>query len=98
MAKPVGLLRGSLITLRRKCGTSTCRCVTGDLHETPALSYSAGGKTKMLTLQEDDVAEVKAALARYNKAKAALMTKADRNIAQLTRRIEAERARARRKR
>jgi hypothetical protein len=32
------VLRGSLITLRRKCGRPGCRCARGALHETPALS------------------------------------------------------------
>lgn len=43
------VLPGSLITLRRKCGKASCRCATGAPHETPALSYSVGGRTKMLT-------------------------------------------------
>ena len=43
------LVRGSLITLRRKCGTPTCSCAKGQPHESPALSYSIAGATKMLT-------------------------------------------------
>lgn len=62
------LARGSLITLRRKCGTLTCACAEGRPHETPALSYSIGGSTKMLTLRSQDVREVRAALNRYQKA------------------------------
>ena len=62
------LARGSLITLRRKCGTPTCCCAKGRPHETPALSYSIGGTTKMLTLRTQDVREVRAALKRYQKA------------------------------
>ena len=66
---PVALIvRGSLITLRRKCGTKTCRCAAGNPHETPALSYSLGGATKMLTLRVQDVREIRAALKRYQKA------------------------------
>lgn len=64
----VPLARGSLITLRRKCGTPTCSCAKGRPHETPALSYSIGGTTKMLTLRAQDVREVRAALKRYQKA------------------------------
>jgi hypothetical protein len=38
------LPRGSLVTLRRRCGKPSCRCADGErLHETPALSYSDGG-------------------------------------------------------
>ena len=42
-----GLLRGSLVTLRRRCGKPSCRCAVGEqLHETPALSHSEGGRTR----------------------------------------------------
>lgn len=40
------MLRGSLVTLRRRCGKQSCRCVQGDeRHEAPALSYSEHGRT-----------------------------------------------------
>jgi len=38
----IQLLRGALFVLRRKCGKPTCRCATGEPHETPALAYPAG--------------------------------------------------------
>ena len=63
------LLRGSLITLRRRCGKSNCRCATGEPHETPALSYSHKGRTRTVTLREDDLDEVAAALERYQVAR-----------------------------
>jgi hypothetical protein len=66
------LARGSLIILRRKCGTPTCSCAKGRPHESPALSYSIAGATKMLTLRPQDVREVRAALKRYQKAVQAL--------------------------
>src|SRR5664280_2448304 len=55
------MLRGSLFTLRRRCGTPTCRCVTGAEHKSPALAYPQGGRTKTLTLTEDEAAAVAAA-------------------------------------
>ncbi len=63
------LLRGSLITLRRRCGKPNCRCATGEPHETPALSYSHKGRTRTVTLREDDLDEVAAALERYRAAR-----------------------------
>jgi hypothetical protein len=63
------LLRGSVITLRRKCGKPNCRCADGEPHETPALSFSEGGRTKTVTLRPDEVAAVEAALARYEAAR-----------------------------
>lgn len=62
------VLPGSLITLRRRCGKPGCRCAGGEPHETPALSYSVAGRTKMLTLRPEDVPAVAAAVARYRKA------------------------------
>src|SRR6266540_1722751 len=66
----IQLLRGALFTLRRKCGKPTCRCATGEPHETPALAYPAGGRTKTITLAHADVAAVRAALTRYAAARA----------------------------
>jgi hypothetical protein len=63
------LLRGSLITLRRRCGKPNCRCATGEPHESPALSFSHRGRTKTVTLREDDLDEVTAALERYRLAR-----------------------------
>src|SRR5664280_2801033 len=59
------VLRGSLFTLRRRCGTPTCRCADGEGHASPALAYPAGGRTKTLTLTLQEAVEVAAALARY---------------------------------
>jgi hypothetical protein len=86
------LLRGSLIVLRRKCGKSTCHCAEGEPHETPALSYSLDGVTKMLTLREQDVSTVKSALERYRNVLAALEEEAMAGITSLRLQIESEKA------
>ena len=83
------MVRGSLFTLRRKCGKPTCRCAAGDPHETPALAYPEGGRTKTLTLTGVDLREVQAALARYQKAKAELDRAADAGVAALRARVPA---------
>lgn len=70
------LLRGSLITLRRKCGKPTCSCADGEMHTTPALSYSVKGKTRILTLRGADVPAVKRGLMNYRMAIAELEKKA----------------------
>jgi len=70
------VLPGSLITLRRKCGKANCRCSTGAPHETPALSYSVAGRTKILTLAAEEVPAVAAAVARYRDAVRALEAEA----------------------
>ena len=59
------MLRGSLVTLRRRCGKPSCHCADGDQrHEAPALSYSDHGRTRVVMLAEADLAAVTAALER----------------------------------
>jgi hypothetical protein len=85
------VLPGSLITLRRKCGKANCRCAAGDPHETPALSYSVSGRTKMLTLLPDEVEEVAKAVARYRKAVNDLEAEARGELDELVVRVKARR-------
>ncbi|HEY5473597.1 MAG TPA: DUF6788 family protein [Candidatus Limnocylindrales bacterium] len=60
------LVRGSVVTHRRRCGKPNCRCADGEaLHETTVLSYSEGGRTRLLTLPADQVASARAATERY---------------------------------
>ena len=89
-AEPL-VLRGALFTLRRKCGKPTCRCVSGDPHESPALSFTAGGRTKTLTLSPDEVEEVRAALARYASARSELDGRAGAGLEVLRSRLAARR-------
>jgi hypothetical protein len=77
------LLRGTLITFRRRCGKPTCHCASGELHESPALTYTESGRTKTLTLAEDDVPDVQAALSRYQTSRDELDRAADAGIAAL---------------
>jgi hypothetical protein len=70
------LIRGSLITLKRKCGKPTCSCADGVPHTTPALSYSVKGKTRILTLRSCDVPAIRRALGNYKAAAAELEKKA----------------------
>ena len=66
------VLPGTVTTFRRRCGKATCRCATGEPHESPALVYSTDGRTKTMTLRADEVAEVAAAVERYQAARADL--------------------------
>ncbi len=85
------LLRGVLFTLRRKCGKPSCRCATGAAHESPALAYPWGGRTKTMTLAEQDVVRVSAALERYRVARQELDSAADAEIAALQAQLAARR-------
>ena len=63
------LVHGSLITLRRKCGKASCRCVDGVPHETPALSFSVQGRTRIVTLRAGEVEPARAAVEAYQAAR-----------------------------
>jgi len=90
------ILRGALFVLRRKCGKPSCRCAAGDPHETPALAYPVGGRTKTMTLTHADLSAVRAALERYESAKAALDASADAGITALQASIASARSGQRR--
>lgn len=77
------VLRGTLTTFRRRCGKATCRCAAGDPHESPALVFAEAGRTKTVTLTEAEAAQVAAAVARYQDARAELERAADAGIAEL---------------
>jgi hypothetical protein len=77
------LLRGTLTTFRRRCGKPSCRCATGEPHESPALTYTEAGRTKTVTLSAAEIEEVTAALARYEKARAELDAQADAGLTSL---------------
>lgn len=77
------VLHGSLTTFRRRCGKVTCRCASGDPHESPAFVYTEAGRTKTLTLRDAEVAEVAAAVARYQAARAELETAAHTGVVAL---------------
>ncbi len=78
-----GMLRGTLTTFRRRCGKPSCRCASGEPHESPALMYRQDGRPKIVTLSEEETAEVAAALGRYERARAELEAAADAGIAAL---------------
>lgn len=78
------MLRGSLITMRRRCGKPTCRCADGTaLHESPALSVSLSGRSVTVSLRPEQVPAVTAALARYRFARDALQAQADAGVTAL---------------
>jgi len=84
------LLRGSLITLARRCGKPNCHCKDGEPHTTPALSYSLKGKTFILTLRPKDLPEVRQALRNYRRAQRQLDAQALRGIRTFCARIRQE--------
>jgi hypothetical protein len=91
------VLRGSLISLRRKCGKPSCHCGKGSPHETPALSSSIDGVTQILTLLCEDLPQVRSALRRYHQGLADLDRRARAGLALLRRQRSSQRRRSRRR-
>ena len=86
------MVRGSVLTHRRRCGKPTCRCAGGQqLHESTVLSYSERGRTRFVMLPPDEVAVVRAAVERYRAAQAKLDAQAEAGRAALIERIHADR-------
>ena len=87
-------LRGSLITLRRRCGKPGCRCAGKDgvPHESPALSCAIDGKSHVITLAPTDVPLVTAALRDYHAEQKRLEKACSDGIRWLRSRVDQRRA------
>jgi len=67
-----GMVRGTIMKLRRRCGKAQCRCVEGEPHVSWVLSYSVKGRTRMLLVQSEELSALRADLARYRASLTAL--------------------------
>ena len=82
------MLRGTVVTDRRRCGKPNCRCANGEtLHERVVLSYSEESRTRSLTLPAELIEPVRRATARYRQARARLETEANAGLAELVRNL-----------
>ncbi|MGH3612977.1 MAG: DUF6788 family protein [Pseudonocardia sp.] len=86
------MVRGSVVTHRRRCGKPTCRCADGEQpHESTVLSYSQQGRTRFLMLPPGEVAVVRAAVDRYRAAQAKLETQGEAGRTALIERLRTDR-------
>lgn len=53
------LTKGTVYTLRRKCSKLSCRCARGQRHETVVLTASVRGKTRLWTIPQDRLEEIR---------------------------------------
>jgi hypothetical protein len=61
------LIRGSFGTRRRVCGTPSCKCARGELHESKYLTASDEGKTRQVHVPADDEVMVAAGVDCYRR-------------------------------
>ena len=81
-----GMVRGTILQLRRRCGKPQCHCAEGEPHVSWALSYSEKGRTRMLVVRPEEVPALRRDLARYRAAVSGLERQALAGIAQWRRR------------
>lgn len=84
--RATGMVRGTILQLRRRCGKPQCRCAEGEPHVSWVLSYSEKGRTRMLVVRPEDVSALRGDLNRYRAAVTALERQALAGIAQWQRR------------
>ena len=53
------LVKGNVYELARKCGKPNCICTRGQLHRSMVLSWSEGGKSRLLSIRPERVRELK---------------------------------------
>ena len=59
------MIKGTVYTLRRRCSKPSCRCAQGDKHETVVMTASIGGKTRLWTLSDEQIPELRRRTERY---------------------------------
>ncbi len=59
------LRKGTLVTVRRKCGKPNCRCTTGQRHTAKYLSVKEQGKTRMIYVPQAAETKVAKQAQRY---------------------------------
>ncbi len=71
MLKSRGMVKGSMVTLARRCGKAGCKCNRGEKHKSQYLSISDGGKTRMIYLKPGMEMKVGEAAERYRRFRSA---------------------------
>ena len=67
-----GVIRGTLLVRRRRCGKVNCRCARGDGHESLFLVISENGRTRQLFVPKDWESRVRLWVEDYHRARVLL--------------------------
>ena len=82
------MLRGTVVTHRRRCGKPNCRCASGqELHEEVLLSYSFQSRARSVTLPEELIEPVREATERYRQARRRLEEQGNEGLDVFVRRL-----------
>lgn len=86
------LAKGTVYPLRRRCSKPSCRCARGALHETVVLTANVQGRTRLWTIPEDQIQDLRRRTEdwrRFRKARAAFIKRGVRRQAEMLRAIDA---------
>ena len=64
-----GVIRGTLLVRKRKCGKANCRCAKGEGHESLFLVISENGRTRQLFVPKDWESHVRLWVEDYHRAR-----------------------------
>lgn len=53
------LVKGNVYELARKCGKPNCICTRGELHRSMVLTWSEGGKSRLMSIPPERLGELK---------------------------------------
>jgi hypothetical protein len=53
------LIKGNVYEIARKCGKPSCACTRGELHRSMVLSWSHKGKTRLISIPPERLAEIR---------------------------------------
>lgn len=53
------LVKGNVYEMARKCGKPSCACTRGELHRSMVLSWSHRGKTRLMSIPSERLAELR---------------------------------------
>ncbi len=61
------MVKGTVYNQRRKCGKPNCACATGEPHSTMILSCSQEGRTRLVSIAEGQLVELRMMTKRYQR-------------------------------
>ena len=64
-----GVIRGTLLVRKRKCGKANCRCARGEGHESLFLVISENGRTRQFFVPKDWESRVRLWVADYHRVR-----------------------------
>ena len=86
------MVKGSVYRLRRKCSKPSCRCATGQRHETMVLTARIDGKMRLWQIAQDQLEEMRQRTEIYRqfrRARARLIREQGRRQREMLRVIDA---------